>query len=138
MKSLRNPVKVIVSGKPKHMRANQLESELSCFGEVVEIDFECGESDMKNSAYVTFLNSDDAKSCVQAESKSLKNKTELRFYFARPKFSNYMLKKLNPIMGSYIKKIKHNLMRYYPEDFSKVEQRIQELEKETSAKYSNS
>ena len=138
MKSLRNPVKVIVSGKPKHMCANQLESELSCFGEVVEIDFECGESDMKNSAYVTFLNSDDAKSCVQAESKSLKNKTELKFYFARPKFSNYMLKKLNPIMGSYIKKIKHNLMRYYPEDFSKVEQRIQELEKETSAKYSNS
>jgi len=35
-------------------------------------------------------------------------------------------------MGSYIKKIKHNLMRYYPEDFLKVEQRIQELEKETS------
>jgi len=61
------------------MNASKIKSELSCFGKVVEIEFGCGELDIKNAAYVTFSNSDDAKSCVQAETKSLKNKTELKF-----------------------------------------------------------
>jgi len=132
---LRYPVKVLVDGLTEEMNADEIKSLLSSFGKVVEVDFDCKEVDFTNPVYVTFSNTSEAQSCVQAGSKFLlKENTEFKFYFARPKFSNYMLKKLNPIMGSYIKKIKHNLMRFYPEDFLSVEDKIQVIERHCSVR----
>lgn len=123
---LRNPQKVYAEGIPKKITVGKLKETMSSFGQIGDItpiENKCGNS---YDSYITFENSESAKSCVKSNRMVLSCQSEISFCFARPRFSNYMIKKIHPIQGIYIKKIKHSQMSYFPEDFIKVEDSLLE------------
>ena len=94
---LRNPLKIYIDGVPEDLNNDELEKQMEFFGKIDDIAYTQGKQEDIKEVYITFVDSSSAKFCVKTGSKTLECGVVIEFHFARPRFSNYMIKSINPV-----------------------------------------
>ena len=129
---LLEPVRIQACGIPSSYSEENVLNIFSKFGPVRKINLlENKKKSSISKAFITYFDSSAARKCekekqigtnIVLDPKGSNGKKKLKIFcnFAFPKFSDQMLKKLDPRIKKYIKSLKNLSTRFNPDDFAKI------------------
>ena len=120
LSNLKQPKKVFIHGIPKNYSKQSLVTYFDVFGEIDSIILIDKVDQQTDNAFVTFENYEDAKKCVNKKSIKLKCGKTIVMGYSRPKFSGFMMHKIEPKVKQIIKDITNGMIEYRPEDFESI------------------
>ena len=117
LQNIREPKKIIVGKLPQTLQKQDIARNFNKYGEIEEIIIVNATNDEFCNAFITFENYKDSKTCINEKQVYLITGEVVNVSYAIPKFSNYMLKKIDPGVRFYITLLKKEIIPFDPEDF---------------------
>ena len=128
LKNIREPKKVVAENLPVNISKNDVKKLFSRFGMVEEAILTPAQEDQFQNAFITFHTYKSAVECIQEKQILLDDDKITDVKFAKPKFSSYMLKKIDPIQSSYIFMIMKERINFDPVDFAYQQDNVMKSE----------
>lgn len=115
--TLREPKVVFIDKVPKHVTKEDLEETCSKFGDIEETRLIIRKELPINYAFINYYEYSSAEKCIDQAIVKTPSGTELEVYYAKPKFSEFKFKKIDPLLREYLIAVKEGLIPYNPKDF---------------------
>lgn len=121
LNNLKRPKKIFIHGIPKQYKKCELQKYFEPMGEFCSLILIQKENQSTNNAFVTFGRHEEAMKCAKMKTLKLKCGKNIVMGYSRPKFSGFMMHKIDTKIKQVIKDITNGQIEYRPEDFEDID-----------------
>ena len=115
--TLREPKVIFIDKIPKEVTKEEIQSLCEKFGDIEEVRLIKRYEIPINYAFINYYESESADKCASQGLIETMSGIELEVFYAKPKFSDFKLKKIDPLLREYLVSVKEGLIPYNPKDF---------------------
>ena len=128
VQNIKEPRKIIAEKLPQTLQKQDIADIFNKYGKIEEIIIVNVLDEEFCNVFITFENYIDSKTCANDKQVYLLTGEVINVRYAKPKFSNYMLKKIDPELRFYIIQLKKEIIAFKPQDFISLENQINQCD----------